>query len=215
MARSMSDDEVRQEHIRLMGPALGAVFHALYGQMNWLSYEWSEYCVLFRGEADVLPLLNRAAGGFFRIVQDSLWNQVLLRLYRLTEYLESGAKKARLTIQRLPPLFRPGDPTKAAELAELERLVAAAVVACRFAHDRRHKRLAHSSLDEMLGRKARPTPVGTMEQVDAAFAAIAAVLNYVAAEYGDGHTMYADIVVAPTGAEALVWHLRACERRSP
>ena len=73
MARDSSADEVRAEYVRLMGPELGTTFCALYNEFSWLHMRWRQYAQLFGKKPSRVDLLNRAGGLFFRIVQDSLW----------------------------------------------------------------------------------------------------------------------------------------------
>jgi hypothetical protein len=85
--------------------------------------------------------MNEAAPQFFRIVQDELFDMIVLRIARLTDPPKS-AGKSNLTIQQLPArineeLFR----------REVADLVDAAVTAANFCRDRRHRRIAHRDLD--------------------------------------------------------------------
>jgi hypothetical protein len=60
--------------------------------------KWGEYVELFGTKPSRIDLRNRAAGGFFRVVQDGLWEDVLLHVARLTDAPRSGGR-ANLTIR--------------------------------------------------------------------------------------------------------------------
>lgn len=65
---------------------------------------WQQYRQLFGDDPDTVHLLNRTSGLFFKIVQDELWDSVLLGVSRMTDPPATG-KKRNLTIQSLLPLI--------------------------------------------------------------------------------------------------------------
>ena len=91
-------EEARTEHIRVMGEELGSLYDALWQEVAGLHGKWSEYAALFGTRESRVDLLNQAAPYFFRIVQDSLWEDVLLHIARLTDPPKS-AGKSNLTVQ--------------------------------------------------------------------------------------------------------------------
>ena len=103
MANFLTAEEQRQECIQQMGDTLGCQFHALWQEVAWLYSKWAEYLELFGTSPFRVELLNSAAPGFFRIVQDTLWEDTILHIARLTDRPESFGK-ANLTIRRLPGL---------------------------------------------------------------------------------------------------------------
>src|SRR2546428_12753884 len=92
MARNLTADEVREEHLASMGPHLGPVYNALWNEVAWLHAKWHEYKELYGEKPPRLELLNRASGFFFRIVQDTLWEDTLLHLARLTDPSRSAGR---------------------------------------------------------------------------------------------------------------------------
>ena len=77
-----------------MGPRLGPVYNALWNEVAWLHAKLHEYKQLYGEKPARLELLNRAAGLFFRIVQDTLWEDTLLYLARLTDPPRSAGRSA-------------------------------------------------------------------------------------------------------------------------
>src|SRR5690606_37010258 len=100
--RSM--DEVQAEYISKMGHELGGSFYELYRKLVELHIIWQQYRQLFGDCPDTVGLLNRTSGLFFKIVQDELWDSVLLGVSRMTDPPATGKNK-NLTIQSLPPLI--------------------------------------------------------------------------------------------------------------
>jgi hypothetical protein len=80
-----TSDEAKIERIAKMGEELGELYDALWQQVAWLYQKWGEYVVLFGTKPSRVELLNLAAPKFFRIVQDTLWKDVLLHIARLTD----------------------------------------------------------------------------------------------------------------------------------
>jgi AbiU2 len=83
-------------------------------------------------------------------VQDSLWEDTLLHLSRITDRPETGGRE-NLTIQRLPGLV-----TDTALATELRTLVEQAVTRSAFARKWRNRRIAHSDLALAIKEGAMP-----------------------------------------------------------
>src|SRR2546430_16292006 len=67
--------------------------NALWNEVAWLHAKWHEYKELYGEKPPRLELLNRASGFFFRIVQDTLWENTLLHLARLTDPSRSAGDR--------------------------------------------------------------------------------------------------------------------------
>src|SRR3990172_2638130 len=101
MPRTSSADEVEEEHLDKLGPDLGPVYHALWNECAWLHVKWQQYKELYGTKPERIDLLNNTARVFFRVVEDSLWADILLHLTTLTDPPKSVGKE-NLTICRLP-----------------------------------------------------------------------------------------------------------------
>ena len=104
MGRQRSSEEVHEEHLRVLGPDLGSLYHVLYNEVTWLHAKWLEYRKLYGHSPERIDLLNQTAAFFFRVVQDVLWEDILLHLARLTGPRKS-AGKANLTLLMLPDII--------------------------------------------------------------------------------------------------------------
>jgi hypothetical protein len=206
MGENRTADQVRDDQVRVLGPELGAFYHALQNEVTWVYAKWLEYRKLFASSEKRVDLLNEAAGFFFRVVQDVLWEDVLLHIARLTDPPKS-AGKPNLTIQRLANLIP--EPHVA---ADVRNLVSEAVEKCSFAKEWRHRRLAHKDLDLALeAAHATPLPGVSRQAVTEALEAIASVLNEVESHYFDSEVGF-EHFLAPDDAEALVHHLAVAIR---
>ncbi len=85
-------EESKADHVAAMGVELGEFYSALWHELAWIHSKWAEYVTLFGTTSTRVELLNQAAPRFFRTIQDSLWEDVLLHIARLTDSPRSAGK---------------------------------------------------------------------------------------------------------------------------
>lgn len=193
-----SAEEARADYERIMGSELGAIYNALWQQLAWLHSKWAEYVDLFGTKESRITLMNEAAPRFFRIVQDSLWDDVLIHVARLTDPPKS-AGRANLTIQRLPLLV------DAAVKAEVESKIAAALTRCAFARDWRNRRIAHGDYELALDLpSADPLTPTSRQMVREALESLCDVVNAVGLHYLDSTNLF-DSGPSHHGAMSLLY----------
>lgn len=177
MSHYKSAEEVRAEHLAVLGPDLGEAYHALYNEVAWLHLNWRQYRELFGTSPERVDLLNEAAALFTTLLHGWIWEATLLHLSRLTDSPRS-AGKANLTIRGLPVLVP--DP----ELrADVQSKVDAAVAACAFARDWRNRHIAHKDLSLALERPAADLAFASRADVQTALAALEAPLLAIEQHY--------------------------------
>jgi hypothetical protein len=198
MSRHKDAEEVRKQHIKSMGEELGSIFHALWNEVAWIYMKWNQYVELFGKRPSRIDLINSAAPLFFRIVQDSLFEDTLIHIARLTDPPKSTGK-SNLTIQRLPDLVLDG------ELKDsIAGLIDIALQKADFSRDWRNRRIAHKDLKLALKEGAEPLKQASREKVSAALDAIAEVMNAVSKHYIDTTIMFEGIP-SPYGVVALLY----------
>jgi hypothetical protein len=199
MSGYLSGEEAKQEHIRKLGDNLCSLFHGLWGEVAWLYIKWHEYVELFGKTSSRIDLLNNSAPLFFRIVQDSLWEDVLLHIARLTDPPKSAGKD-NLTIQRLSGLVN----------QEMEGIIskqiAEAMDSADFCRDWRNRHIAHRDLKLAVDEQAEGLKPASRAKVRQALENIAKVLNTISEHYMKS-TIGFDLVKEPGGAEALLYVL--------
>ena len=199
-----SDSEVRLERISVLGPELGPVFHGLDRELLWMQVKWEEYKALFATSPESVEVLNTLAPFFWWNVQTVMWEDVLLHICRLTD-----PPKKRLTVKQLPHLFPDDERVR----EELEKRIADAVRATRFARDWRNRHIAHRDLETALGRgRAKPLATATRLDVEQALRSTNAVLNVIRRRLlGEGTAVGDAIIVGGphAGAEAFVAEIQA------
>ena len=98
-----SPAEVEQQYLEACGPELGPLLHRLVGECTRLHWKWADYVELYGKSPERIELLNRASASFFRLVQDTLWEDILLHIARLVDR-ETSAGKENLTLRRIAGL---------------------------------------------------------------------------------------------------------------
>lgn len=143
---------------------------------EWAHAEWTlqEFRDLF-SDGERLAVLNGVAGPLLVLVQDVLWENLLLRVARLTDPVRTG-RHHNLTFQQIPAFFT-DQPEKHRELG---KHVQAAADAAEFARDWRNRRIGHRDLEHSLDGKVKPLEKASLRLVDAALAAIHRILGTIA-----------------------------------
>jgi hypothetical protein len=198
----VSADELQKEHVAVLGPNLGPVYHAIYNECVWLQLKWQEYVELYCATSDRIALLNSAAGLFFRVVQDTLWRDTLLHLGRMTDPA-SSAGKPNLTVQRLPDLI--ADSTLREEMREL---VQEALRATAFARDWRNRHIAHQDLALAIEERARPLSRASQGDVETAVRAIHRIVQRVREFYFNSDLRLDRVITGPNTAVSLLYVIR-------
>ena len=135
-------------------------YKRLWDDVAWLHLVWDVCGELF-GEQDRVDLLNGVARGFFRQVQGTFYDHIILQIARLTDKPATGKYK-NLTLQTL--LRHCGSPQ------HLEDALSKVNLACAPLRRIRDKRLAHLDLD--VATQVKQFPTATRDEVDAALQAI-------------------------------------------
>jgi hypothetical protein len=203
MARNISSEEAEQDRINAMGRKLGRFYSLLVDECTFLHLQWSEFNELFGTNPDRIEVLNRSAPGFFRMVQDRLWEASLLHIARLTDAQATFGKRGKdnVTILALTPMV------DAALQPKIEVLVGVAQHECQFAKDWRNRRIAHRDLGLAQREGASPLAPASRASVKKALWAIAEVLNAVESHYMCAEVAY-ELTMSSRGAKVLLHVLR-------
>lgn len=198
-------DEVLTDFNTAMGQELGSSFFALHRKLVELHVLWQQYRQLYGSDPETVLLLNRTAGLFFKVVQDELWDSVLLGISRMTDSQSTG-KRRNLTLQSLPSLI-----SDSILRSEIEKLCDKARTEASFAREHRNRRIAHQDHDYLSDSCANPLSGISRKRVESMLAALRAVMNRVNLHFFDSTTMY-ETFVDEAGARLLVHKLGKLER---
>ena len=192
--------EAKAHHVSVMGEELGRLYSALWQEVAWIHSKWSEYVVLFGTKPERVELMNKAAPAFFHVVQDALWENVILHIARLTDSPQSVGKP-NLSIRRLPALVIDG-----ALHTKIEQLVDDCVSSAEFSRDWRNRHLAHRDLMRATSDVADPLLHASREKVKLVLADFTTLINALSHHYYDSTTFF-DMAGSSGGAEQLLYVL--------
>jgi len=161
-------DESRRDYERVMGPELGPIYHVLWNECAILHMRWNEYVELFGKDQEQFDVMNGVAPGFFKSVQDALWEATLLHLCCFADPRKDTLSLDALVRSRASKVV-PG----------LTALVLDAKAKIKFAQDWRNRSIAHLNLDHALEKAARPLAPASRAHVREALTAIKSSLECV------------------------------------
>jgi hypothetical protein len=171
----------KDRYIEEMGVPLGTQFCALWEQVVWLHMKWADFVELFGKKPSRIVLLNQAAPAFFRMIQDVLWDDMLLHIARLVD----PPKKARLTIQSLPRYVK-----DAVTKSAIEKLIKTAKHKIAFCREPRNTLIAHTNIDVLT---AATLEFGSRLQMTESLDALGNVLNEIETFYMGSPTAFAHV----------------------
>jgi hypothetical protein len=198
MGIDFSPEEVRAAALKAMGSPLGELYDILSNQVAWIHLKWMEHRALFGTSQERIDFLNEAAPVFFAGLQDTLWNDVLLHLCRLTDPEKSMGKR-NLTIECLPALI-----SDAALRAKVEGLLKHAKEKTSFARKWRNRRLAHREFPAAITADLESLTPGSRHDIEEALAAIRGVMNCIELYYLKSSLSYEHSIEALGGVDALL-----------
>ncbi|MDX1251757.1 MAG: hypothetical protein IDH49_05830 [Gammaproteobacteria bacterium] len=204
MAGHTTAEEIEKEFASKMGGDLGRIFYALYKEVVWVHAKWQEYRKLFGTDSERIALLNRTASFFFNIVQDGIWEDVLLHISRLTDPPRSVGRD-NLTIKLLPSLIQDN-----ALRTEVEKLVAVCVERAEFAREHRNRRLAHRDLLHATEPPAAPFSGISRAHIEQMLLALRNLMNRLDGHFRDTTVAYERFITS-NGAENLLSALQRAE----
>jgi hypothetical protein len=194
-------EQARGDNIAAMGRDVGEAYSALWQEVAWIHKKWNQYVALFGASSDRIDLLNRAAPSLFRTVQDTLWDDVLLHLARLTDSPRSMGR-SNLSLRHFEEVVA-NEPIA----STVRSLADAAHNASTFARDWRNRRLAHRDLELALGQPVQPLAPASRADIKSAMSALTALLDAVS-QYYLGSTNMFDFGPDRADALALLYIIR-------
>ena len=194
---NLTAEQARARSVLVMGQELGETFEAVWQEIVWLHSKWAEYAALYGSKESRVVLLNKAAPRFARLIQDTLWEDIVLHIARLTDPPKSAGKH-NLTIQSLATHI--GD---SATRARVKELVDRVIEQAEFCRDWRNRHLAHRDLHLALARGAEPLKTGTRHSVQEILQTLGQTLDTISSHYL-GSTTYWEFETSAGGALSLL-----------
>ena len=131
------------------------IFESIESEIIWLHSKWKIYRQLYGTNEERINQLNRSASTFFRLVQDVLFNDIVLSISRLTDPSKTFGRDNR-SLEQLITLI---DEKKHPDLIQIlrEKLNNLKTQSGPF-RKRRNKKIAHSDLLTALSIQSEPLP---------------------------------------------------------
>jgi hypothetical protein len=162
--------EAREEYCRVMGDELGTAYHLLWNECALLHMRWEEYVEMFGKTQAEFDTMNEVAPGFFKSVQDTLWESILLNLCKFADPRRVGPRRT-LSLAALLTM------NASQTVPRLTYLVSEARSKIKFAQDWRNRWIAHADLEHALDKTVRPLAPASRTDVKEALAAIVVTLE--------------------------------------
>ena len=183
------------------GPILEPLFTQLENELTWLSAKWLEYCRLFAKSKERVDLLNEMADFSFGIVQETMWENIILHIARLTDPATMG-KYSNMTMLRLRDVsYCTQEVTD-----QVMTLVTDAEEKAKFSREWRNKHLAHIDVDANLGRTVHLLAPITRQQIDNSLKSFMTLLNEISRAYKETEIGF-DNFISYNDGDTLVYHL--------
>lgn len=171
-------EEALADDQRVLGAQYGKAFHHALQELWRVSANWDRYETLY-GSQEAVDILNKSSGLFSHVLQNMLFEHVLLGLCRLTDAPQMRGR-TNLSIDALLLL----DPTR--HKIGLNRRIRAAKLKCAFARSWRDKHIGHNDFEQITGQVNLLAPA-TRRKVSKAILAIHEVFRWIHARYFKGN----------------------------
>jgi hypothetical protein len=163
------------------------VFESIESEIIWLHGKWNIYRQLYGTDEERIILLNRSAQTFFRLVQDVLFNDVILSINRLTDPPRSSGRDNR-TFAQLIFLIDTKDHSELVQ--NLKEKLDILMSQCDPFRIRRNKVIAHSDLMVALSIKSETTPDISRNSIENALKTVRDFMNEINLNFGGNYTAY-------------------------
>ena len=203
MTSTTSPEETLAIYKSAMGDRLGTIYYAIYCEVVFLNARWGQYRDLFAADQETIDLLNRHGQFLFRVLQDSLWEQTLLHVARLTDPPRSRDNE-NLSIDQLVELV-PDELVRGAAA----NLAAICKEKSKFAREHRNKRIAHRDLGHALKEAPEPLNGVSRAHVEEMLSSLAALLNLLEKHYRNSTSILKPF--GSGGARSLILDLKKLE----
>lgn len=197
-------EEAQEEYCRVMGKDLGMAYHLLWNECALLHMRWDEYVEMFGKDQEQFDVMNAVAPGFFKSVQDTSWEHILLHLCRFADPAVVGHRRT-LSLDALRKL------TATRAVPNIDRLIEESRSKIRFAQDWRNRAIAHADMEHIIDRNAKPLAAASRAHVREALASIVSVLDAIDRHF-TGASLYFGGTSVNWGGTALLRDLRLANR---
>jgi hypothetical protein len=190
-----------------MPNGVAEVYNPLKRELVNIHVKWLLFRQLFATDSGRIELLNRFAGGLFGPVQEVMYDDIVLSLFRFTDPVKTG-KYENLTLDRLAEVVGNVNSTLGGAVHVQATIIDSLLAPYA---DWRDKRIAHNDLTTA---RARYVGVSGLKgpsraEIEQALSAARGAMNTVGRSYGDDETRYEETILGLGDGDALIRHLTA------
>ena len=214
MGQSRTTEEAKQFRIEKLGREFGTFYHSLVNELYGLQTNWNEYRELFGENEERVKLLNKTAPLSFYVIQNVLWENLMLGISKITDPPKSAGEK-NLTIQSIP-YFVSDNALK----THLSNLISEIKEASKFCRDWRNRYIAHNDFNLKVGNQnALPLETASRTKFKVVLKKIHEFINLIESHYFD-QEIYFEFLRNDRGALFLLrtledgWKYRNEEKES-
>ncbi len=196
MGTHKSAEEILQEQIEVMGEEFGPIYNRLYREILFIHHKWSEFESLY-GQGDAtINSMNKFAPFFYYIVQNNLFDDVILNICRITDPIKTLGKY-NITIQLFPEYVN--DQIQSSISQQIQRII----FDSSFCRDRRNRIISHIDKDLALNQSAKPLEKANRNLVNALLKKFQELFNSIERYYFDSELYFGFAI--PEGYSVLKW----------
>lgn len=195
-------DDIKSEMIDRMGHDFGTLYYHLYNETAWLTMKWLEYKELYGTKESRIELMNKTAPTFFYIIEETLWNNILLGITRLTDPEKSMGRR-NITVRSLSNHIHD---LKLKQIIDDE--VNGLIVKSEFCKDWRNRSIAHFDYELNINQQsAKPLEPASRKKLQEAIDGIHSIIKKVHFKYLDSNLML-EMISGYNGSVSLLMHLK-------
>jgi len=196
MATHRTAEEILKEQIDSMGNEFGSIYNRVYREVIFIHHKWSEFESLY-GQGDIpIQSMNKFAPFFFYIVQNNLFDDVILSICRITDPIKSLGKY-NITIQLFPEYVDE-------EIrSSISQQVACIISDSSFCRDRRNRIISHIDKELALNQSAKLLEPANRNSVNTLLKKIQELINSIEQYYFDSEVYFG--FARPEGHSVLKW----------
>jgi hypothetical protein len=200
MAYQSTPSEIRNNRIKVLGKEFGPLYDSIYNEFVWLSIKWEEYKELYGKKESRIGILNQAAPHFFYMIEQVLWENILLGLCKLTDPPKMRNKKNATS--RAIVNFIDNDVLK----KNIELKINELMESTEFCRDWRNRNIAHKDLLLATDKNATPLQIANRKKLNIAFSIFQEIINLIEEYYFKSTTIF-DMINIHTGSVSLLYVL--------
>lgn len=191
---------------------LETVFEKIKYQVILLHSRWIIYRQLYGTSKERIELLNVSALEFFWIIQDVLWDEILLNICRLADPIQSGRdkkSKKNLCLEMLCQIIK--GLLQEDLYSDLCNSLSRFREKCDALKKYRNKRIAHLDLKAFLNEKSKCLPGISRAMIEDVLKELRFFMNLIDGFYKDSETAYEHCIMTGDG-EFLITALKQALR---